>query len=121
MCKKFVVLMFFVVALVPIASATVSLPDIIGDDMVLQQGTDVPIWGTANSGEQVTVDFNGQSKSTTADGSGDWMITLDPMHASLTGADMVITGDNTIKLVDVWVGQVWVSSGQSNMNTNAIK
>jgi sialate O-acetylesterase len=110
--------MFFVVALVPIASATVSLPDIIDDYMVLQQGTDVPIWGVANSGEQVTVDFNGQSKSTTADGSGDWMITLDPMPASLTGADMVITGDNTIKLVDVWVGQVWVSSGQSNMNMN---
>jgi sialate O-acetylesterase len=118
MCKKLVVLTFFVFVfgLAGTAAASVTLPAIIGDNMVLQQGMDVPIWGTANSGEQVTVDFDGQSKSDIADGNGDWMVTLNPMSASLSGADMVITGDNVITLTDVWVGEVWVSSGQSNMN-----
>ena len=120
MCKK-LVLMCLVLCLASIAGASVSVPAVIDDNMVLQQGMDVPIWGTANSGEQVTVDYNGQSKSTTADGNGDWMVTLDPMSVSSAGSDMVITGDNTITLTDVWVGEVWFFSGQSNMNLGLAK
>jgi sialate O-acetylesterase len=114
MCKKLVVLSF-VLCLASIAVASVSVPDVFTDHAVLQQGMDVPIWGTANSGEQVTVDFDGQSKSTTADGNGDWIVYLDPMSVSTTGGDLVITGDNSITITDVWVGEVWFFSGQSNM------
>jgi sialate O-acetylesterase len=85
------------------------------DHAVLQRDIPVPVWGTASSGEQVTVQFNGQSKTTIADGSGSWMVHLDPMAATSYPGDMVITGDNVITITGVQVGEVWLGSGQSNM------
>jgi sialate O-acetylesterase len=63
----------------------------------------------------VTVYFNGQSQTTAADGRGNWMVSLDAMPASSSPSDMVITGDNVITIRGVQVGEVWVGSGQSNM------
>jgi sialate O-acetylesterase len=85
------------------------------DHAVLQRNVSVPVWGTALPGETVTVEFAGQFKSTTADGGGEWLVYLDPMPASSVPGTMVITGTNVILLTDVQVGEVWVGSGQSNM------
>jgi sialate O-acetylesterase len=95
--------------------AQVVLPNILGNGMVLQRNQPVPIWGKAKAGERVTVKFNGQTKTTIADTAGKWLITLKPMVASATPSVLIITGTNTIKLHDILVGEVWLCSGQSNM------
>jgi sialate O-acetylesterase len=83
--------------------------------MVLQQGMPVPIWGTAAPGEKVTVKFRDQTKTADADAQGKWMVKLDPLQLGDPGT-MTITGANTLTLEDVLVGDVWVGSGQSNMD-----
>ncbi len=85
------------------------------DGAVLQRGKPVPVWGTADAGERVTVSFAGQTKSATADASGRWSVTLDALPANATPATLTIAGKNTITLSDVLVGEVWLASGQSNM------
>ncbi|WP_439697319.1 sialate O-acetylesterase [Mucilaginibacter sp. AW1-7] len=95
--------------------AQVVLPKILGNGMVLQRNQPVPIWGTATAGEKVTVKFNGQTKTTIADDAGKWIVTLKPMPASVNPSTLIITGTNTIKLTDILVGEVWLCSGQSNM------
>jgi sialate O-acetylesterase len=95
--------------------ANVSLPDVISDGMVLQQNQKIPIWGTADPGEAVTVRFAAQSKSTTASSDGEWLIKLDPLKANATPATITISGRNTIELKNVLVGEVWLVAGQSNM------
>jgi sialate O-acetylesterase len=105
----------FVLACAAIAHANVSLPDVISDGMVLQQNQKVPIWGKADPGESVTVRFAAQSKTTTADGDGEWLIKLDPMRANATPATLTISGRNTIEVKNILVGEVWLVSGQSNM------
>jgi sialate O-acetylesterase len=97
------------------AQADVTVPTMFSDHAVLQRNMLVPVWGTASPGEQVTVDFGGQSKSTNANGSGNWMIYLDPMPANNSPSEMVITANNQIIITGVQVGEVWVGSGQSNM------
>lgn len=85
------------------------------DHMVLQRDQPVPVWGTAEAGGVVVVEFGSQSKKTTVDESGQWMIELDAMQASNKGKDMIINGDPKIVISDVLVGEVWICSGQSNM------
>ncbi len=97
------------------ASAAVSLPSIFGDNMILQLGQPVPVWGAAAPGEKVTVAFAGQSKVATADKDGAWRVTFDPMQADGEPRDMVISGANSITFTNVVVGEVWLASGQSNM------
>ncbi len=97
------------------AVAQVSLPAVIGSGMVLQQKKPVPIWGNANPGQAVTVEFAGQVKKTKANALGQWGVLLDPMKVSSTPRTMTITGSNTVELNDVLVGEVWFCSGQSNM------
>lgn len=82
---------------------------------VLQQGRPVPVWGTADVGEKVTVRFAGQTVATTAGADGRWRVDLAPLAASATGRPLVIAGTNTVTLEDVLVGEVWLASGQSNM------
>jgi len=84
------------------------------DHMVLQKGAVVPIWGTADEGEKVTVSFNGQTLSTVAK-DGKWMVKLKPMPYLTTPSSMMITGKDTVIINDVMVGEVWLCSGQSNM------
>jgi len=95
------------------ARADVKLPSLISDGMVLQQGVPVTIWGWADEGEQVTVKFRGQSATTIAS-QRKWSVTLDPAKAG-GPYEMIVAGKNRIALKDVLVGEVWVCSGQSNM------
>lgn len=98
--------------------ADVRLPNIISSGMVLQRHVAAPVWGKADPGERVTVTFAGQSKSATAGKNGRWMIKLAPCKTTNVGRDLVITGNNAIRLTDVVVGEVWLASGQSNMEWN---
>jgi sialate O-acetylesterase len=102
--------------LVPAARADVKLPTIFGSHMVLQRGKDVPVWGWAEAGEKVTVTLGEASKEATADAKGNWSVKLPAMKANAKGQKLVVKSDkNTITLDDVLVGDVWVGSGQSNM------
>ena len=97
------------------ARAEVHLPDVIGSSMVLQQKQTVPIWGTAEPGESVTVAFSGQKKTVVAGADGKWRVDLGKLTANFKPQTMTITGKNTIELKDILVGEVWLVSGQSNM------
>ena len=101
--------------LAPLAQADVSLSPIIGSHMVLQRDMACPIWGWAEAGEEVSVEFAGQKVKGKTGADGKWMVKLAPMKATTEGANMTITGKNTIALEDVVVGEVWLCSGQSNM------
>jgi len=96
------------------AKASVGVPAIFSDHMVLQAGMPVPVWGWADPGEKVEVSFAGQTESAAADGSGKWMLKLDPLKGGDSGA-MTIKGSNAITINDALVGEVWLCSGQSNM------
>jgi len=96
------------------AFADVRLARIFSDHAVLQRGKPVPVWGTAEPGEKVTVEFRGQKISTVAGDTGEWRVTLKPMPAG-GPFQMTVRGNNTVVLNDVLVGEVWVASGQSNM------
>lgn len=97
------------------ARADVKLPALISNHMVLEKTAHVPIWGTADPGENVTVTLDGHTAKATADSAGKWMTSLD-LHDSAPGPfEMVVEGKNKLTLADVVVGEVWVASGQSNM------
>ena len=98
--------------------AAVALPRVLSNHLVLQQNMAAPIWGTAAPGEQITVSFQGQKKTATADARGAWMVRLDPLKASAEPSALIVSGSNTITLSDILVGEVWVGSGQSNMDTD---
>jgi sialate O-acetylesterase len=97
------------------ANAEIKLPAIIGDNMVLQQKQANPIWGWDKPGTQITVSISGQSKTAKADDKGKWTVKLDPMPASSKPATMQIKGTNQVELKNILVGEVWICSGQSNM------
>jgi sialate O-acetylesterase len=84
------------------------------DDCVLQRGMKVPIWGTADPGERVIVQFQGQEASTTAGKNGEWKVVLDKLKEG-GPFELTIRGNNAVELKNVLVGEVWVCSGQSNM------
>ena len=102
------------VAISGVARADVKLPAIFGDHMVLQRGQSDKVWGKADPGEDVTVSIAGQSKSTKADDKGHWSVMLDPMKVGKP-LELTVKGKNTVTFKDVLVGEVWVCSGQSNM------
>ena len=83
------------------------------DGAVLQRGQAVPVWGTAKDWEKVSVEIAGQSATTTAQG-GKWKLELKPLEAG-GPYEMKISGDNTVTVNNLLVGEVWVASGQSNM------
>lgn len=93
--------------------AEVKLSKVFTPHIVLQRGMAVPVWGTAAPGEKVTVAFAGQSKSTTADDRGAWSVKLDALKASAEPRTLTIGNQ---KIDDVLVGDVWIGSGQSNMD-----
>ncbi len=94
--------------------AEVKLPPVFSDHMVLQREKPVPVFGQAAANEKVTVKFRDQEKSATAGADGKWLIKLDALKAG--GPDkLTVAGSNTIVIDDVLVGEVWVGSGQSNM------
>ena len=95
--------------------AAVKLPHVFGNDMVLQQGQKVPVWGKAAPGEKVVVSFEGQNVATVADKDGKWRLDLAPLKACAKGSEFRVKGENEIVLRNVVVGEVWFCSGQSNM------
>ncbi|MBM4049900.1 MAG: sialate O-acetylesterase, partial [Planctomycetes bacterium] len=100
------------------AWAEVKLAKVFGGNMVLQRDMKAPVWGWADPGEQVTVEFAGQKKTATADAKGAWKLTLDPLPASAEPRTVTVTGsiqNQESEIQNVLVGEVWLCSGQSNM------
>jgi sialate O-acetylesterase len=96
-------------------SADPRVPAIFGDNMVLQQQKVIPIWGTAPAGEELVVSFAGQTKKTVTAEDGRWQVKLDALDGSFEGRTLTITGKATLTFKNVLVGEVWLCSGQSNM------
>ena len=109
--------LFAALALIATAAslrADVKLPVIFSDHMVLQQGISVPVWGWADEGELVVVQYRDQVVQTRAK-NGKWQVKLAMMKANATPANLLVIGNNRVELQNVVVGEVWIASGQSNM------
>jgi sialate O-acetylesterase len=102
------------------AFGDVALASLFTDHTVLQRDQRVPIWGTATAGEKVVASFQGKTAEATAAADGSWQAWFAPLAMSREGADLVVTGKNTVTLHDVVVGDVWLCSGQSNMGFTVI-
>ena len=96
------------------AAATSSCRPIFGSHMVLQQKQKDKVWGWAEPGEEVTVTIADQTKTAKAGEDGKWSVTLDPLPAGGPHT-LTVAGKNTVTFDDVLVGEVWLCSGQSNM------
>lgn len=97
------------------ARADVKLPAIFSDHMVLQSGASIAVWGWAAEGEAVCVSFAGQSKSVVTGTDGRWTVKLDPLKPASDAETLTVKGTNTLTVKDVLIGEVWLASGQSNM------
>ena len=95
--------------------AEVKLAAIFGDNMVLQQQMAVPIWGWADPQSEVTVQFAGQTRTTKVDAAGKWLVKLGKLQPSATPQNLVVMGKSVLSLTNILVGEVWLASGQSNM------
>ena len=96
------------------AAADVRLPKVIGSHMVLQRGQELPVWGWAEPGERVTVTLGGKQAEATAAAGGKWLLKLPAMEAGGPHT-LTVKGKNTVTVTDILIGEVWVGSGQSNM------
>jgi len=107
----------------PTTPPTIALGAPFGDMAILQQGAEVPVWGWSKPGTEVTVEFAGRKSSAKAGDDGKWMAKLAPLTASAEGRPMTITeqGGKSVTLNDILVGEVWMASGQSNMQWVASK
>ena len=112
MKKISLIVVFVFCSLLSIANVT--LPKIFGSNMVLQRNKPIAVWGWADAGEKISVQFNKQVKKTKAAKDGSWKIELS-QEAAGGPYQLVVTGKNTITLENVLVGEVWICSGQSNM------
>ena len=112
--KKLFLTTLFLAALLTVKAQTVRLPRIISSGMVLQRNDSISLWGEANPGEKILIVFNKKKAEAVADAQGKWSVRMAPQKA---GGPYVLTiGDQ--KLTDVYVGDVWLSSGQSNMDVH---
>ena len=84
--------------------------------MLLQRNVEIPVWGIADPGEKITVHFAGRTRSGIAGMDGRFLVKLSPLEASNVSREMVVAGKNVIRIKDVLVGDVWLCSGQSNMD-----
>lgn len=96
------------------AQSNVVLPSLFSNHMVLQRDLEIPVWGWADKGEKITIMLNGQKATTKANKQGKWKATLPPMEAG-GPYTLTINGENKITIFDVMIGEVWICSGQSNM------
>ena len=95
--------------------AAVRMPGLFGNHMVLQQDVKIPVWGWADPGEKITVTLGGASAATSAGPDGKWRVDLPKTAATATPQTLTVSGANTLSFSDVLVGDVWLCSGQSNM------
>jgi sialate O-acetylesterase len=116
--KKSVIFIFLLISV--LANANVRMPLIFSDGMVLQRDKQIPIWGFADANESVEIHFNKQIKKTQADKNGKWTVNL---NAEKAGGpfELTIIGKNKITIKNVLVGEVWICSGQSNMEFQVFK
>ncbi len=112
--KKNCLLLIGLLSLAISIQAKVVIPMIFADNMVLQRNCLIPVWGWAHPNEKIQVTFNKQTKYTKADKSGKWSLKLDPENAG-GPYELTIKGENTVQIKNVLVGEVWICSGQSNM------
>lgn len=98
--------------------ARIVCPDVLGDHMVLQQGKPVPLWGTAEAGSRIIARFGAHEASCLTDEKGNWQLELPAMPASWESRTLLLSGDDSVEFRDVLVGEVWLCSGQSNMEKN---
>ena len=113
--KKNFLLLVFILTLGFNLRAELKLPAIFGDHMVLQQNQSDPVWGWDAPGTKITVSFAGQNYSTVAGADGKWSVKLAPVPANATPQTLTVTGSTQRELQDVLIGEVWLCSGQSNM------
>ncbi len=111
---QFMIGLFFVFAH-NVVKADVKLPQIFSSHMVIQRNAEVKVWGWADANEQITLDFNGQHLKTKVGANGKWQLVLKPMQAG-GPFSLTIKGINKIVLEDILIGDVWLCSGQSNMD-----
>lgn len=104
-----------VALLTPALYARVKVATIFNSDMVLQREVPLPVWGSADPGEAITVTFAGETRKTKACAKGKWQVTFSPKKVNKKGQNMVIKGKNTITFKNILIGDVWLCSGQSNM------
>lgn len=95
----------------------IKLPRLISDGMVLQRNSEIKIWGWASKGEPISVSFLGGEHATIADSTGNWSLSVKDLPPG-GPFRMEIRGKDTIHLQDIYIGDVWVASGQSNMELN---
>ncbi|MBN1153842.1 sialate O-acetylesterase [candidate division KSB1 bacterium] len=105
-----------ITATIPV-SGQVRLPRLISDGMVLQRETEIKIWGWAPAGEEIAIRFIDSVYGTTADSNGTWTVSIPPLHAG-GPFEMQINASNSITISDILIGDVWLGSGQSNMELN---
>src|SRR6187402_1938453 len=98
-----------------LTQAEIILGPMFKDHAILQRDKPLPVWGRGTPGEKLTVTFNGQSLNTTPDKAGRWIVFFEPVPAIAEGVELVVTGNETVVIKDVLVGEVWLASGQSNM------
>ncbi len=113
--KRFLFWSMFMVLCANAIYADVRLPKTFTDNAVLQRDMPVAIWGWADPGETVTVSYADQVVSGVANEEGTWLVRLAPMAGSFEERNLTIKGKNTLRLNNIVVGDVWVCSGQSNM------
>jgi len=97
------------------ANADVTLPNVLSDHMVLQRDKPINIWGWADADEAVTVSFGSAKATAKADSAGNFSVQLPAQKASARPKTLIIKGENEITLKDILIGEVWICSGQSNM------
>ena len=103
----------------PFAAADVKLPALFTDHAVLQRDMQVPVWGWADPGEEVKVSIAGQEHTTKADADGKWEVKLEPLNVG-EPLTLTVEGKNRLEVKDILAGDVWVCSGQSNMEWSVV-
>lgn len=109
------ILVTFALVDTPTLRADVKLPAVLNSHMVLQRDMPIPVWGWADAGEKVTVSIGDATAMATADADGKWQVSLPAMKADGKAHSLTVAGNNTVTLDDILIGEVWVGSGQSNM------
>jgi len=106
-------------------SAEIKLPAILGNNMVIQMNQPINIWGKAEPNEKITVQFDGETRETTADSKGHWEVTLKSRNADANGQSLQMTISGTksknLMLTNILIGEVWICSGQSNMQWSMLQ
>ncbi len=114
------VLLFFQILIFEMADADISMPHVFSSNMVLQRNLEIPVWGWASPGERITISLGEQKIRTKAEESGKWFVKLEPIEAG-GPYEMIIDGKNEIRFLNVMIGDVWICSGQSNMEWRVVQ